>query len=585
MANFECPECNICFAASHQRDGHRRLVHQSTCKIRTATGRIIVNRSIDGKYLCPIDYCKSTFERSDNLQCHFKVQHVEKNNSALNQNLDDIVQKAMSLGMLIQPPVEQTPELLRDVGLIVLNITDGIRLLLCKVCNICLEPKPCQVHTHLLGHDNRRAPKRYRNGRQRRVTTIPPVMGFASLFDEIEFTPLQDPRLERYTTSPPPEFLLVVPGITVVNGYRCKVDGCVYYCASRKTIANHRLANHFFLPVDASREPCQVQRLFKQVGYTAYFGVDHQNMELAGDSMGLQLKEQVHVSLHAHQCSTSNVAPNPSIRELSPWLRISRWHELAVNHIIPTGTPLDHVKQASILPTPIDREFNLDRLPLMVRAYLENAQTIISRVPYHLRRLVVFLEDSPVATVGLNQLWVPSTLRKYCALMTKLLITMVRSRDNSPTDDKPFVNVLGNLHSDLANALDDFVSYIQGRQDADRDDEDLVRIHTVLLHICRPLTCPVVQQESQTTCPIMRFLIVNSLKLDPSSTNLAFEHVRHVTGHIAILQYWWRCTILMQLVRQTWQPDHPAIPWCEAGEWLACVRDNAKDTIALPSSL
>jgi hypothetical protein len=194
-------------------------VHQSTCKIRIATGRIIVNRSIDYKYPCPVDYCKSTFERSDKLQCHFKVQHAEKNNSTLNQNLNDTMQKAMSLGMLIQLPVEQTPELLCDVGLIVLNITDGIRLLLCKVCNVCLEPKPCQVHTHSLGHDNRRAPKRYRNSRQRRVTTIPPVMGFASLFDEIEFTPLQDPRLERYTTSPPPELLPMVPGITIVNGY------------------------------------------------------------------------------------------------------------------------------------------------------------------------------------------------------------------------------------------------------------------------------------------------------------------------------------------------------------------------------
>ncbi len=169
-------------------------------------------------------------------------------------------------------------------------------------------------------------------------------MDFASLFEEIEFTPLQDPRLERYTTSPPPELLPVAPGITVVNGYRCKADGCVYYCASRKTIANHHLANHFFLPVDASRQPCKVQRLFKQVRYTTYFGVDHQNMELAGDSVGLQLKEQVHVSLHAHQCSTSNVARNPSIRELSPWLRISCWHELAINHIILVGTPLDHVK-------------------------------------------------------------------------------------------------------------------------------------------------------------------------------------------------------------------------------------------------
>jgi hypothetical protein len=43
----------------------------------------------------------------------------------------------------------------------------------------------------------------------------------------------------------------------------------------------------------------------------------------------------------------------------------------------------------------------------------------------------------------------------------------------------------------------------------------------------------------------MKFLIMNNLKLDPSSTNLAFEHVQHVTGPIAIFQYWWRYTILM----------------------------------------
>jgi hypothetical protein len=56
-----------------------------------------------------------------------------------------------------------------------------------------------------------------------------------------------------------------------------------------------------------------------------------------------------------------DVAPNPSIRELSPWLRMSRWHELTVNHIIPAGTPLDRIGEES----------NLDRLASMVRAYLE----------------------------------------------------------------------------------------------------------------------------------------------------------------------------------------------------------------------
>jgi len=85
---------------------------------------------------------------------------------------------------------------------------------------------------------------------------------------------------------------------------------------------------------------------------------------------------------------------------------------------------------------------------------------MIGRVPYHLRRLVVSVEDSPLATVGLNQLWVPSTISKYCMLMTKLLTTMVRSKDSAPVDDEPFVNVLGDLHPDLGDALENFISHI-----------------------------------------------------------------------------------------------------------------------------
>ncbi|CAN5957261.1 unnamed protein product [Sphagnum jensenii] len=206
--------------------------------------------------------------------------------------------------MLIKAPIEQTSELLRDVGLTVLNIEDGILLLLCRVRNVY----------------------------------------FASPFDEIEFTQLQDPRLEKYTTSAQHELLPVVQGIRVVNGYRCEADGCGYYSATKKVMGNHRRANHSFLPIHANGQPCQMQRLFKKVGYTAYFGVDHQNTKLTGNLAGLRLKEQVHVSLQAHQCSQGNATPNPSICELSPWLRVSCWHKLAVNHIIPTGTPLDHIK-------------------------------------------------------------------------------------------------------------------------------------------------------------------------------------------------------------------------------------------------
>ncbi len=77
IVNFQCPECNIFFIASHQHDGHRRLVHRSTCKIHTTTGQITVDRSIDSKFPCPVDCCTSAFERSDNLQSHFKMHHME----------------------------------------------------------------------------------------------------------------------------------------------------------------------------------------------------------------------------------------------------------------------------------------------------------------------------------------------------------------------------------------------------------------------------------------------------------------------------------------------------------------------------
>jgi len=67
-------------------------------------------------FLAPLIVAQGHSGAAIKLQCHFKVRHVEQSNSALNQLFDDNVQKAMSMGMLIQAPVEQTPELLRDVG-------------------------------------------------------------------------------------------------------------------------------------------------------------------------------------------------------------------------------------------------------------------------------------------------------------------------------------------------------------------------------------------------------------------------------------------------------------------------------------
>jgi hypothetical protein len=91
--------------------------------------------------------------------------------------------------------------------------------------------------------------------------------------------------------------------------------------------------------------------------------------------------------------------------------------------------------------------------------------------------------------------------------MTKLLTTMVRSRDNALVDDEPFVNVLDDLRSDLEDVVENLISYIRSWRDVDMDDEDLVSIHSVVAHL------PIVDVFSRST------QVVNRL-----SNNLVPDH-------------------------------------------------------------
>lgn len=160
--------------------------------------------------------------------------------------------------------------------------------------------------------------------------------------------------------------------------------------------------------------------------------------------------------------------------------------------------------------------------------------------------------------------------------MTKLFIVMIRSRDNNLQGDKPIIYVFGDLHINMALLLDPLIVTIQRKQYVDIDDDDLIGSHEVLSKICRPSTSMIIQPKLQTNCPIMRFLIINNLKLTSSPTNLKFEHVQYVTRPIAIFQYWWQSSILMQLAPPMWQPEHLAIPSSDVNNWLSCIQDNVR---------
>jgi len=81
-------------------------------------------------------------------------------------------------------------------------------------------------------------------------------------------------------------------------------------------------------------------------------------LDLGGDQDWLKLKEHVQISFEDHQHSIANQPNNPTIRELSPWLRVSCWHNLAASHIIPLGAPMDEIMVAFELSGPSDGDFN-----------------------------------------------------------------------------------------------------------------------------------------------------------------------------------------------------------------------------------
>jgi hypothetical protein len=53
-------------------------------------------------------------------------------------------------------------------------------------------------------------------------------------------------------------------------------------------------------------------------------------------------------------------------------------------------------------------------------------------VQYQLQQLVISMDKSQIAIVGLNQLYVPSTKNMYTSLTTKLFIALAQSKDNGP---------------------------------------------------------------------------------------------------------------------------------------------------------
>jgi hypothetical protein len=206
MATFKCSKCNEDFDTTIQHVGYHQSFHQTSCQVLISNGHILITWSTNGNLYCPMNLCIMTFIHNDNLQCHVKAHYAKVENSSANQQQDDWskgLQRARTLGALIQPPTFHTRNLLMDTGLIVANINNDVRLLLCKDCNVCLELDPCQVHTHLLKQGNHCHLKCHHHGdedhnNEQCVGNCPLASKLPTLFMEIQFTLLHDHHLQKY---------------------------------------------------------------------------------------------------------------------------------------------------------------------------------------------------------------------------------------------------------------------------------------------------------------------------------------------------------------------------------------------------
>ena len=129
----------------------------------------------------------------------------------------------------------------------------------------------------------------------------------------------------------------------------------------------------------------------------------------------------------------------------------------------------------------------------------------------------------------------------------------------SSADDEPdMLHILKAQEEKLVTSIGQFreqlqhIDLVEAKQNP--GNINLHPLHEVLLALWTPPISDYVDVIGSTNSIVMQFLILINLIKVPTA-NYGFKHVRYVTQPLAMLQYWVRSTILMELGRQIWQKN------------------------------
>ncbi|CAM6126957.1 unnamed protein product [Calypogeia fissa] len=326
---------------------------------------------------------------------------------------------------------------------------------------------------------------------------------------------------------------------------------------------NHRRKHHAH--VDTAVNPNSVQCLVRGVG-RHYFAVRCSsdppgNVDMDSRLLKLALSKSI-----ADIEQKLQPDQNPPAKELSPWLRVSRWSTFAVE-LIPEEASYDAVKGAMLLSSAVD-ESPYSRLPDVMRLYANKVREVGSNISYNVACMVMAFES----TRGFTQFLRADTMHKYSQVMSAFVLTLLRSAcDPSLADAVQVVIAPDYLRDDLV-ALKRQLVHLQ-RDPIREDGFDYAVLHRVLLGLWTP-PCPArVSAGRSVDFVFLQFMILHSIVPNPSGDFplYAWHHVSETTQMLSMLKYWCRACIEMEIARTQWRSGETDMDPPEAEELLRYV--------------
>jgi hypothetical protein len=552
----KCRHCQAAFSTDNQRRRHYANVHKVEVTIATGefTTTVVKRNPSTTKFHCYFDGCEAAYGRADLLATHCKNHFCPTKLTKDSQTKKrDVEEKKIDLATILPIDEDETPAdfhctCLRRV------IINSVVFLVCQPCGKVLPPCATQVLKHMKKEHDITARKHKRQqlalgneSNEGSISTYPTDEQVADFICNGGFTQHDLPEIKPWIAPARFDFesLPPIPGVAIVAAYQCtKCASCV--------ISKHSLRTHKCIPGERDFASVMVQKPLSGVPWR-YVRVSYSMPEpIEASVIEAQLRED------SQRISALGLSDLPSQKQRNAWLRQSEWPELA-STIIPEGACYESIVAAVEKK---NQNGPLEHLYSLVTAYMSKFKEVARSIDYRFRRLVMGVDEyNRVPARGLRLHAIPSTSAYYCRYLCNFVAGLLSAELKS--DEENMLHLLGNLDAQQTQCRSGLILYLQGRtSDENNAPHNLLPFHHFLLSLWKPANdeTGLVNVLATSQTPVLRYLLISSLKKGFDTMGYGFQHVSTVTGRCSVLVYWIRMTTLMEIGATMWHTLEQGVP-------------------------